>query len=226
MIEIKFTDNEGEKHLSIVAPETASCMQDMCTQICATDYFQTSIIYNIKESDVVEVFDKEDTTDDEGAYFKAVIKYVSCDDKLVKYSFVMWAKDIDEARSKARDIIAQNSLQLAEITKLEKSNYTAYITDKWLSLHGEESRQDNTTENLGHLSDLKQIQQQLREHDYYLSIFKNDDGAWDAYMNRPFGDESKLYNLLDELNIFYSVWEDNNIIWVQGYNTEKNARVD
>ena len=75
--------------------------------------------------------------------------------------------------------------------------------------HREESSQNNFVENVSHYSELKDIQKQLREHDFYLS---KEEGAWDTYMNQPFRDESKLYNLLDELNIFYSVWEDNNNI--------------
>ena len=62
MIEIKFIDNQDKKHLVFVALETASSMQNICPQICETEYFKASIIYNIKGSDVGDVEEVFDST--------------------------------------------------------------------------------------------------------------------------------------------------------------------
>ena len=131
MIEIKFTSNK-KKHLALFALETASRMQDVAKLIDTEPVLANATIYSLKESDIVEVYDRTDDDDDDGAYYKAVVKYVSIDDKVVKYSFVTWASDIEDARERTNDIITQNSLSLAEVVKLEKSTYTSIIDDVWL----------------------------------------------------------------------------------------------
>lgn len=133
MIEIKFTTENNDKHLAIFAPETAARIHDVASLITDKEVFAKSNIYSIKECDIAEIFDRTADDDaDEGAYYKAVVKYVSVDDKVIKYSFLTWARDMADARERTESIIKQNDLSLAEVTKLEKSNYTEVINDAWL----------------------------------------------------------------------------------------------
>lgn len=138
MIEIKFTTEDNEKHLALIPTEIASSIQDACQLIGNCLTLSNSTIYAVKQADISDITPQtlEESLDHshevEGAYFKGVIKYLSADDKMVKYTFVVFAWDMDDAKARVKDLIEQNSMQFAEIVKLEKSSYTLVITREWL----------------------------------------------------------------------------------------------
>lgn len=134
MIEIKFTTSEGEKHLGIIPTHVASSIQDACELIQSNVTLSMATVYSIKQCDIADIQARTEEDSDGGAYYKAVIKYATIDNKVAKYSFLTWAKDLDDAKDRVSDLIEQNGLELAEVTKLEKTSYTAVLDEEWFDI--------------------------------------------------------------------------------------------
>ena len=146
MIEIKFKTSEGEKHTGIIPTNIASSIQDACELISSNATLQMATIYGIKQADIADIVNITDgdycndqLTIDDGVYYKCVVKYMSVDDKVAKYTFVVWATSIDDARDRAKYIIEQNGLSFAEIVKLEKSTITCVMDETWFDIQLEVS---------------------------------------------------------------------------------------